>query len=116
MTSIEWLEETIGDDSMSEAARKSGFPTSTLTRQIGRGNLSAEVAVAIARAYGVDVETALIRQGLITEEEVSSARKRYSLSTFSDKELAGEIARRVLNDPGPELKAPLSENYDASNQ
>lgn len=105
MSSKKWYEKTVRGASVNAVAAKSGLVQSTLARQVKAESLSAEVAVAVARAYGADVLGALVECGFITADEVRAHGVRVALRDALDIELAGEIMRR---EPSKYLDSPIA--------
>ena len=106
MTSMEWYRRVVGDATVNAVAARAGVVQTTLNRQVKVGRLAPETAVAIARAYGVDVIDGLLACGLLTEEDVRRHGIVPVLEDATDDEIAEEVMRR-LRDAHPGLDKPL---------
>lgn len=99
MDTAEWLQRitssSAGEDTINAIAIKSGLSHVTLGRRIRANSLTAEQAIAIARAYQYDVVQALLDLEFITERDLKVPRVRAALADASDVELAREITRRL---------------------
>lgn len=107
-TIMKWYEKTVRGDSVNAVAAKANVVQTTLDRQLKKGALSAEMVVAIARAYRVDVLDSLVKAGLITREEIKAHGVRGALRDALDVEIAQEVARRLGDGDRPILDTPLS--------
>lgn len=105
---MQWYGSLVGEATVNAVSEKSGLVQSTLNRQVRAGALSAESVVAIARAYGADVLTALMSTGLITREDIERHGIRAALAAATDVDITAEIMRRLSTGQHPILDAPLS--------
>lgn len=105
--SATWYSRTVGDDSINAAAQKAGIQQATLNRQVGRGELSPEITVAIARAYGADVLDALIDQGLLSADDLRQHGVRAALEAATDEEIAALVLERMREGRGETFNAPI---------
>lgn len=90
----EWLDATTNGQSIRAIATRAGIPISTLARQIRRGTVTADNAVAIARAYEASPVRALAAAGIIDEPSPDGVSVAEALVEATDDELASELARR----------------------
>lgn len=103
-----WYSRTVGDDSVLRVANRAGLVHSTLNRQLKAEKLAPETLVAVADAYGRDALKALIIHGLINEGHVRRYARTMSLTSFSDREVADEVARRLVGvDEHPVFDEPI---------
>lgn len=102
METIRWFDRITGDDTPNAAAKRSGVNQPTLSRQIKAGALSAEVIVAIARAYDADAIEGLIIGGLITEADVRKHGAEVLLEQITDRRIADEVYERMVEGRGVE--------------
>lgn len=107
----EWLEKTTkskaGELSINAIANASDIPQATLNRRVKAGDLSADMVIAISRAYEYDVVGALLELGFITKRDLTIQQIRVSLTDATDKELVDEIARRLDQGNREEFDKPL---------
>ncbi|QRY62698.1 helix-turn-helix transcriptional regulator [Gordonia sp. PDNC005] len=95
MTHEEWLAATIGVDSQRAAAIKVGVPQSTISRQLARRKLDAELVVSLARAYGVPAGQALIDTGYLEPADLRGVGVQQALGRATNHQLLEEIMRRT---------------------
>lgn len=86
----QWLEAKTGD-SKRQMALKLGQQPSTFNRNIE----TAEVIVAVCRAYGINPVDGLIAAGIIDTLEVNDAASEASLSAVPEVKLLEEVLRRA---------------------
>ena len=75
MTQTKWwayLSKLMGNETATEAAKKSGISSSNFTRWKKGANADPEFVVKIARAYNANVLDALVAAEFITEKEAAS--------------------------------------------
>lgn len=91
-------------------ALAAGMHPSTLVRQLD-GEVKVGTVVAICRAYGAPILPALVAAGFITRDEANSATVEVALVEATDRQLAEEILRRVIEAEGEhsELTEPLGD-------
>ena len=96
-------------DSLRPVALKANMEPSTLGRQLD-GTLKVETVVAIARAYDAPLLHAFVAAGFISQDEANDAAALSTLTSASDRQLAEEILRRVIEaeEMHPELTNPLT--------
>lgn len=116
MNSLQWLEVVAPSASNGAVADRAGISRATLNRQVERGQLSPEVAVAVARAYDVPVLPGLVAVGLISEEEAGLKDRmglEEALRSVDDHGLIAEVLRRVDGGAGLHemLHSPLDEEH-----
>ncbi|WP_075691729.1 helix-turn-helix domain-containing protein [Corynebacterium sphenisci] len=90
-----WFDDLTDQASRKSAAERADLPVSTLNFQYKRGEFSADVVVALARAYGVSPIVALARTGFITPDEVVKGGASEALQLASDMDLLAEVGRRI---------------------
>ncbi|WP_404291832.1 hypothetical protein [Glutamicibacter arilaitensis] len=98
-----WLEARTGA-TRRQMALQVGQSPSTFNRNIE----SAEVIVAVCRAYKINPVEGLIAAGIITQSEAAQVAATVSLSDVTEKELLHEMLRRVNNGPATELRRPIT--------
>lgn len=95
----QWFSQLVGDDTQRTAATRSGITSSTLSRQVARGEFSAEVVIALAHGYGQSPIYALAATGYLTDVEALGGDEESMIQVFSDQALIRELARRIDADP-----------------
>ena len=105
MQMMDWYRGVVKDASVNSVATRAGLVQSTLARQLKAETLTAESVVAVARAYGVDVLDALVKIGLVTEQDIRTHGASVALADLTDIELAAEVVRRAQS---ASLDAPIS--------
>lgn len=96
MTNFEpWLRTIAHGDSDRQIATKAGIPTATFSRQLTGDAVSAENAVAIARAYKASPVRALVSLGLLEAADVDVPGIKEALREASDKQLVDEVMERL---------------------
>lgn len=115
----DWYRSVTGGDSANAVAQRAHVVQTTLNRQVRAGRFTAEVVVAVARAYSAPVLDALVVLGLLTERE-ARLKKRMSvgleeaLKTAEDAQILRELLRRI-EEEGREghslLATPLDEEH-----
>lgn len=89
-----WLDDLIGNDTRAQAAKKSGYSQSTITRQLSRGHIRPETVIALCRAYEHSPVTGLIETGYINEWETEGVSIPYALRQATNEQILDEINRR----------------------
>lgn len=93
MTTTRWwkyLSELMGEDTATNAAKKTGISASNFTRWKQGANADPEFVVKVARAYHANVLEALVAAEFITEEEAGtndSAQQRRQVAQELEKRL-----------------------------
>lgn len=105
MATKKWYERTVGDASVNAVASKADLVQSTLARQLKAESLTAEVVIAVARAYEADVIGALVECGFVTTDEVRLHGARVTLASLTDLEVGAELVRRT---PHVFLDSPIT--------
>ncbi len=102
MTVDEWaryVREVVGPLNQLEIAAKTGIAQSNVGRWLRGepGTPKAASVVALARAFNQPPVEALVAAGYITEAEAGAKvrKTRTPLKDYTDKELVGELSRRV---------------------
>lgn len=86
----QWLESKTGDTKR-QMAIKLGHTPSTFNRNIE----TAEVIIAVCRAYGINPVEGLIAAGIIEASEVAQAATESSLADVPETALLEEVLRRA---------------------
>lgn len=86
----QWLEAKTGDTKR-QMAIKLGHTPSTFNRNIE----TAEVIIAVCRAYGINPVEGLIAAGIIEASEVAQAATESSLADVPETALLEEVLRRA---------------------
>ena len=94
-----WYRRITGDATERAAALRSGVTTSTLNRQLAKGELSAEVVIKLCRGYGVNPVEGLAATGHLTHEEATGMTADSAAELLSDPELIRTLAFRINADP-----------------
>lgn len=85
-----------GAKSVRAMAAQSGIDPSTLNRQTtGKSGLTVETVVSLCRTYSLDIASAFVAVGFITQDEADRLGRTHSLSEYTDLELAQEIVDRL---------------------
>ena len=82
-----------------------GQAPSTFNRNIE----TAEVIIAVCRAYKINPIEGLIAAGILSQEEATAVAAKASLKHVTEKELLHEMLRRVNEGPADDLRRPVSE-------
>ena len=109
----QWLEAKTGDTKR-QMAIKLGQQPSTFNRNIE----TAEVIIAVCRAYGVNPVEGLVAAGIIEDFEVDHAAAGASLQSISEVVLLEEVLRRASKRSDVSALPPLhllDEDPDYSN-
>lgn len=94
MENEEWLHDLISPDSIRQASLKVGKAATTITRQLQRGGLSAEMVIALCRAYERQPTQGLIETGFLKPWETEGVAIPYALEQSTNQQLLDEILRR----------------------
>lgn len=92
---VQWIRETIGDDSLRQAANLAGLSPATLSRQVANESVTVETAVKIARTYQVSVIPALIILNVVTEDDIARFASKAAVQDATDETLSTEVLRRM---------------------
>jgi hypothetical protein len=95
MNHIEWLDQTLGDDSRRHAASLIGMPTRTFATQVKKGTLPAETVIAVAAAYKVHPVRALVDTDYLDPQWAETVDPITALRQVSEEDLADEVLRRM---------------------
>lgn len=95
-TMMKWYLDTVKDDSVNAVATKSGIVQTTLSRQVKAGRFPAESVIAVARAYNTSAVRALVQTGHLTDLDVAEYRRAASIDALTDRELADEVWKRMV--------------------
>lgn len=106
MTQTKWwayLSKLMGNETATEAAKKSGISSSNFTRWKKGANADPEFVVKIARAYNANVLDALVAAEFITEEEAASGsvgdgRFGESVKALEREAMTLESITRIVED------------------
>lgn len=98
MTWSEYVAAYVGDRAQSKLARLVGVESSTITRWLDGGSVSAENAIRFARAVGDSPLIALVEAGKLTAEEVGV---ELTVTNPSDEEVEELVVnlRRIVSSP-----------------
>ena len=94
-----WYKRITDDATERAASLKSGVTTSTLNRQLAKGELSAEVVIKLCRGYGVSPVEGLASTGHLTHEEATGISAAEAADLLSDPDLIRALAFRINADP-----------------
>lgn len=86
----QWLESKTGDTKR-QMAIKLGHTPSTFNRNIE----TAEVIIAVCRAYGINPIEGLVAAGIVQDSEVAEAAAEASLRNVPEVSLLEEVLRRA---------------------
>ena len=95
MNNSEWLEKVTNNASVNAAANRAGIVQRTLSRQVERGEISAENVIAIAIAYGAHPVRALVDTGYLDEKYARTVDPMTALRSVTEDQLADEVLRRM---------------------
>lgn len=95
MNNSEWLEKVTNNASVNAAANRAGIVQRTLSRQVERGEISAENVIAIAIAYGAHPIRALVDTGYLDEKYARTVDPMTALRSVTEDQLADEVLRRM---------------------
>lgn len=95
MNNSEWLEKVTNNASVNAAANRAGIVQRTLSRQVERGEISAENVIAIAEAYNVHPVRALVDTEYLDEEYARTVDPVSAIRMVSEEQLANETLRRM---------------------
>lgn len=97
MEHSKWFDRTTGGDSALNASKtaRPRLNNATLSRQLNKGQFTAEVVIAIARGYGQSPVEALAQTGYITSDEAVDLPRESLADLLTDQELIRALALRV---------------------
>lgn len=95
MNNSKWLEKVTNNASVNAAANRAGIVQRTLSRQVERGEISAENVIAIAIAYGTHPVRALVDTGYLDEKYARTVDPMTALRSVTEDQLADEVMRRM---------------------
>lgn len=95
MNNSKWLEKVTNNASVNAAANRAGIVQRTLSRQVERGEISAENVIAIAIAYGAHPVRALVDTGYLDEKYARTVDPMTALRSVTEDQLADEVLRRM---------------------
>ena len=90
----DWLRSVTAGDSINKIAQLSGIPYATIYRRFDKGGLETDEIIAVARGYGINPVEALVKCGVVTEEEAAGVTGAEALKLCSIQDIAAEIVRR----------------------
>lgn len=82
----EWLRSVTTGDSINKISQLTHIPYATIYRRFDKGGIETDEIIAVARGYNINPVEALVKCGIITEEE--------ALRLCSIQDIAAEIVRR----------------------
>ena len=91
MSIDQWIYETIGSDSLRQAASLASLSQSTFSRQLTNKSITVETAVKIAHAYQVSVIPALMALDIVTENNIAEFASETTIQDASDEVLSAEV-------------------------
>lgn len=94
-THLTWFQRTTDNASGLEASTKAQISTSTLNRQLNKGQISPENVIALSRAYGISPVESLAATGYLTSTEASGMSSDQLARTLSDQALVRELSMRI---------------------
>lgn len=104
MEHAQWVDALIAPDNRRTASKKAGLSESTLSRQLQRGALPPESAIALCRIYDHPPVDGLVELGYLDSHEVTPGM-RVSVSTMTNDQISDilaaiseEIINRSLDD------------------
>lgn len=125
----QWFNDITDGASGRSAAIKADLPIATLNRQLKLGHLSAEIVIALSRAYGIPASEGLLATGYLTPSEAALVPIDRTLRQVPGKMLIQELSRRANGKesddtwlygtadewvlaPGHDAKPPQKEDHD----
>lgn len=94
MTLQDWLKSLPDSPTASQAADRAGVSKATFLRHQKKGETTAEYAIAISRAYGVNEIKSLLDLGFISLQAVKEISVQVSVGRMSNQQILDEILRR----------------------
>lgn len=91
MEHAQWVDELIAPDNRRTASKKAGLSESTLSRQLQRGDLPPESAIALCRNYDHSPVDGLVELGYLDAHEVSTGL-RITVSTMTNQQISDILA------------------------
>lgn len=116
MSIDQWIYETIGSDSLRQAASLASLSQSTFSRQLTNKSITVETAVKIAHAYQVSVIPALMALDIVTENDIAEFASEATIQDASDEVLSAEVLQRMkassalIDTPIDEVEQHLAEH------
>lgn len=95
----EWFDRITNYASGRAAGAAAEIPIATLNRQLGKGELSAEFVIALARAYGVSPTASLVQTGYLNPDEASDLTVAEMAELLTDQDIIRIMAFRINNNP-----------------
>lgn len=95
----EWFDRITDHASGRAAGAAAEIPIATLNRQLGKGELSAEFVIALARAYGISPTAALVQTGYLNADEASELTVAEMAELLTDQDIIRIMAFRINNNP-----------------
>lgn len=96
----DWIASLPGSPLPTQAAEASGIDRSTISRQLKRGQLSAENVIAICRAFGKSAADGLVETGYLTPGDFEGAGVVEALSKATNQQIVDEISKRLASGMG----------------
>lgn len=94
-----WFKRLTNDATERAAALAAGITTSTINRQLAKGELSADNVIKLCRAYSHSPVQGLAATGHLTQEEATGISTTAAAELLSDPELIRTLAYRINADP-----------------
>nr|DAK00013.1 MAG TPA: helix-turn-helix domain protein [Caudoviricetes sp.] len=90
----EWLHSVTAGDSINKISQLTRIPYATIYRRFDKGGIETDEIIAVARGYNINPVEALVKCGIITEEEAAGVTGAEALRLCSIQDIAAEIVRR----------------------
>lgn len=115
MSIEQWIYETIGSDSLRQAASLASLSQATFSRQLTNKSITVETAVKIAHAYQVSVIPALMALDIVTENDIAEFASEATIQDASDEVLSAEVLQMkassaLIDTPIDEVEQHLAEH------
>lgn len=91
----DWIASLPGSPLPTQAAEASGIDRSTISRQLKRGQLSAENVIAICHAFRKSAVDGLIETGYLTPDDLEGAGIVEALAQATNQQIVDEISKRL---------------------
>lgn len=95
-----WISTLPGSPLPTQAAEAAGIDRSTMSRQLKRGNLSAENVIALCRAFGKSPADGLVETGHLERSDFDGAGVVDALSEATNQQILDEITKRLTGGTG----------------
>lgn len=95
MEHTKWFDRVTGGDSVRQVGLEAGVSNRTIAHQLKKGELSAEVIIKVAQAYGVNPLAALVDLGFAEAKWLIETSAKSALMGATDEELTDELLRRL---------------------